>query len=83
MASLPGIDWPIAMVGTRPYHEGDSILGRGGMEIMAGEKRNSGIARSGLALVLSASLVMSSLTGCVTPRDDRIGADDGTDACRA
>ena len=53
------------------------------MEIMAGERRNTGIARSGLAMVLSASLVMSSLTGCVTTRDDRIGADDGTDACRA
>ncbi len=34
-------------------------------------------------MALSASLVLSSLTGCVTTREDRIGADDGTDSCRA
>lgn len=43
----------------------------------------TGRARSGLAMVMSASLVLSSLTGCVTTREDRIGADDGSDACRA
>ncbi len=40
------------------------------------------LARSGVAFVVSASLVLSSLTGCTT-RTQRIGPDDGTDSCRA
>ena len=41
------------------------------------------VARSGMVAVVSASLVLSSLTGCVTTQSQRIGSDDGTDACRA
>ena len=41
------------------------------------------MARSGMVAVVSASLVLSSLTGCVTTQTQRIGSDDGTDACRA
>ena len=45
--------------------------------------RVAGFARSGMATVISLSLVLSSLTGCVTTQSSRIGADDGSDACRA
>ncbi len=54
------------------------------MEEMPSQRRNfaSRLARSGVACLLSASLVLSSLTGCTT-RTQRIGPDDGSDACRA
>ncbi len=57
----------------------------GGINVLLGKNHynRTGIARSGLAAMVSVSLVLSSLTGCVTTRDDRIGADDGSDACLA